>query len=226
MSRVVLYFSIVMALTFSGCASQQRPHGDEIGLKGPGGTDARAQVEGTVSSLGESAIMVEGLVGKTDVAIEASTEIVAVESASLADITVGSWLEARGVQSGDAGTVKATSIRLRSGPATDDQAGVQSLPPQNKRWTGMRRRPSSRITNRPVAFSGRVESVQDDTIKLATRGFDPMSDYSLKVGAATMILKLSRASMAAITLGSQVTVFGTLGSGDKVLARSIEVALD
>jgi hypothetical protein len=239
--------ALAIAIACSGCASQHRPRDN-----GPGGfgRDSSMRMEGRVSSLNGSTLGIAGASGKAKIAITGSTHIFKLEDASLADVSTGKWLEARGERGASSSSFEVTSVRISdeplptaqageskgrrpegaggSGPSGGPQGGPQGGPPGARQGGAEGQRPpengpNSGDSNRIQACIGKVESIDGHTITLSILGVDGKSKATILVDDDTTFVKLAKATTDALVSGAHVTVTGERNGDGELEARRIEI---
>jgi hypothetical protein len=180
--------------------------------------------------------VVAGVLGKTNVIIEETTNIVKAQAATISDIATGNWLEVKGSKSADSSSIQATSIRISDEqPSNGPEGGLGSGPqggpggPDSNNGGpggGQRGGPGGDSGTPPrqvPVYRGSVESIDGNSIVILLQSPGGTTKATINVDSNTEIVKLTKATKDIISTGGQVTVIGENKGNSEVIARIIEI---
>jgi hypothetical protein len=165
--------------------------------------------------------------GKTNVAIKKTTSLTKAETATIADITVGEWLESHGGRINDSPTIQADSILISDEKPSNDRGGDLRIGSHGGPGGGG---PGGEVSEagfgaqfqRSPGYRGIVDSIDGNKVAILMSDFGKIARVSIIVGPDTTILKLTPTTIDAIWAGTRVTVIGERND-DTLVARSIEI---
>jgi len=223
-----------------GCASQNRPQDGGRGSRRPVKSTSLS-VEGMLTSIKGSTLIIAGIAGKTEVEITEDTRIVKSQAATLADVYAGEWLEARAERGESSSSFKAVSIRISSGTSPMMEAGEPNAPkpegkggpdPSGGPMGGSEGRkphkngPNSGARALMTGIAGKVESVDGNTVILSIQGFNGESKATLAIDDGTAFVKLTKAATKDLAWRAHVIAIGERNADGGLDARRIELAIE
>jgi hypothetical protein len=248
MKALGLCLGAFLAAAIGSCASQREGPRGGPGSMGPQGSGGPTRIEGLVAEFSGNTLSIAGASGKTKVTIDEATSIMRAKAASLSDIAVGKWLEVKGAPSGSSSSIRAAELRVSDerlarapeggmGPGSSGGpgggqgggqgggpgGGDQLSPPGGGQGGGPGGPQGGPSPTQSPEYSGKVESVDGNTVVISISGFGKTKQVSIVVDRDTQILKLSKATIDALAQGAQVMVLGNARDGNAVVAARIEV---
>jgi Domain of unknown function (DUF5666) len=231
--------AIVIACT--GCASQNRPQDGGRVSRRSAVKSSSLRVEGMLTRIQGSTLIIAGIAGKTNVEITEDTRIVKSEVATLADVSAGEWLEARGERGEESSSFKAASVRISSGPSSATESGEPKAPkpegeggsnPSGGPMGGSEgQKPHKSGSNSGAralmtGIAGKVESVDGKTVILSVQRFNGESTVTLNIDDDTTFAKLTKAATGDLASRAHVIAVGERNADGGLDARRIELVIE
>jgi hypothetical protein len=226
LAQAAFSLAVLFAVLVTGCVSPRQAR--DRGLARVGEGAATARVEGLVAGFDGSTLVVAGLMGKTSALIDSGTRIVIAGVATPSDLEPGTWLEIKGLAASTASPIPAAEIRI-----SDERplAAVETRPrtgtPEgfgrndNRVYGGRGQRLGIPFGQTP-GYRGKVENFDGNTVVISMSSFGARTLVSFGVDSATRMVKLTKGSIADISIGGQVTVVLEMTNTGAVLTREIE----
>jgi hypothetical protein len=240
------FYSLGVALLamMSGCASQGQPR------NGPLSEPGRAQekvsvVNGMVSNIDGDALTIVGVTTKTAIMVTETTRYYLTSSASLADISTGSWLILRGRNDGS-GKAIAESIRISSSkPAESESMGsdqnamgndARNAPPGGNpgnppNGNGHGAPPEGGGGNGPrqgsqgqgIEYVGEVKGISGNKIILSVSEFGKAKEVAVLTDSKTECVKIREASKDDLRVKSSVSANCVRRNGSLLEVIAIDI---